>query len=139
MQGKIEDFVPTVEFELYGFHASIKKKLIGIVDTGFNGFLKVPYIDAFPVGLILQGTETSTIANGTQTTDLACIGNVIMFGKRTPTFVSVAPNCPVLIGAQLIKLLGLDVHFDFHNGKLHFTETVKTTTPPRPKKSPKSP
>lgn len=79
MQGKIDNFVPTVEFELCGYDKQFSKKLTGIVDTGFNGFLKVPYVDAFPAALILQGTETSTIANGSQTTDLACIGSVTMF------------------------------------------------------------
>jgi len=125
MKGKIDNFIPTVEFQLYGFHKDFTKTLIGIVDTGFNGFLKVPFVEAFPAGLILQGTETSTIANGSQTTDLVCLGTVIMFDKSIPTLISVAPNCPILIGTQLIKLLGLDVHFDFHNNILNFTESKK--------------
>lgn len=126
MDGKIENFVPTVDFELWGMNAEVKTKLSGIVDTGFNGFLKLPYVSAFPVGLILYGTETSTIANGDQTTDLGCIGTVKMFDKQVTTLISVAPNCPILIGTQLIKALGLDVHFDFHNSTLKFTPTVIT-------------
>lgn len=122
MQGKFDNNTPFVDFELHGFSSDVKKTFTGIVDTGFNGFLKIPFIDAFPIGLILVGTETSTIADGSQSTSFSCLGTITLFGKQVVTSISVAPNCPILIGTQLLARLKLDAQFQFMHSKLTFSE-----------------
>lgn len=129
MQGRFENSSPCVDIEIWGYSKSVKKTVCGIVDTGFNGFLKLPFAEAFPIGLILAGTETSFIADGSQTTSFSCLGSVNLFDKTAVTFISVAPNCPILIGTQLLAKLGLDAHVEFKNGKVSFTEAKQLALP----------
>lgn len=45
-----------------------------VIDTGFTGFLSIPLLQAFPIGLILAGTMDVTLANGVTEPKLFCLG-----------------------------------------------------------------
>ena len=50
-------------------------ELTCLIDTGFSGFLSIPLTQAFPIGLILYGTTTVTLANAQQEHRLMCLGH----------------------------------------------------------------
>lgn len=56
-------------------------KFTAMVNTGFSGFLLLPILEAFPVGLILRGTIPITLADGSTQTKLTCLGEVHFDGK----------------------------------------------------------
>ena len=47
-----------------------------LIDTGYQGFLSLPLLQAFPVGLILSGTTNIVMANGQLQPRLMCMGQV---------------------------------------------------------------
>ncbi len=114
MRGNFENELPTIELDIAGVLAdSPFQKVHAIVDTGFNGCLSLPYVTAFPLGLLLTGMEASTIATGEVAQHFVCIGKVKLGGKEILTPIDIQPNCPVLLGTRLMKRFGKNLHIDF--------------------------
>jgi predicted aspartyl protease len=53
---------PAILLRIQGATSSIEVE--AVVDTGFNGFLRVPIVQAIPIGLLLDGTSFATYADG---------------------------------------------------------------------------
>lgn len=68
-----EFFLPVVEIEVRG--TGEPKTLEAVVDTGSNGWLQLPYKEAFPLGLVLSGVEDgTTMADGHISHNFVCKG-----------------------------------------------------------------
>lgn len=81
MTGSFDDNgSPTIEIEVSGpVHSP--RKMTAMVDTGFSGFLLLPILEAFPVGLILSGTTSIELADGSKQNKLTCLGQINFDGK----------------------------------------------------------
>lgn len=66
---------PIVEIEVsnpLGWKRTVK----ALIDTGFDGFLSLPILEAFPIGLLLRGTMPVTLADGSTQQTLYCLGGI---------------------------------------------------------------
>lgn len=114
MRGRFENELPTIELEIAGvLPDSPFQKIPTIIDTGFNGYLSLPYVTAFPLGLLLAGMKASTVATGETAQHFVCIGKVKLGASELLTPIDIQPNCPVLLGTRLMKRLGKQLHIDF--------------------------
>lgn len=66
---------PTVEIEVANPLGS-RKRVAALIDTGFDGFLSLPIAKAFPIGLMLRGTVSITLADGSRRMNLYCFGTL---------------------------------------------------------------
>lgn len=113
MQLPIRDNQLIIELEVFGVANNLKRSVSGIVDTGFSGYLSLPFVTAFPIGLILKGQQAYTMADGGTSHYLVCLGTVTFQGKSVVVPIDVQPSGPTLIGVQLLKKLDLEMTVQF--------------------------
>ena len=95
---------PCLKISLRGAFAQ-GVELDAIIDTGFTGFLQVPMLDAFPVGLPLVGTTPITYANGTTENKLTAMGTIAVGGKEASGLVILEyGQCDVLLGMGFLRV-----------------------------------
>jgi len=137
MRGSFVNKSPHIEFKIWGLNPGQPVTYTGLIDTGFNGYLVLPFANAFPLGLALIGTESSTIADGSSVTSLLCLGTVELCGVKVTTAVSVQTGNSILIGTQLLEKVGKDLFVDFVGGTVEFKhrpqpKSQKPTTEKKP-------
>jgi predicted aspartyl protease len=77
----------------------------GILDTGFTGFISMPLLSALPLGLILYGTVSVELADGSKSVKLTARGIAVMEGESEVGVVVLEPNSSeVLIGMAFLRL-----------------------------------
>jgi predicted aspartyl protease len=124
MLGKFKNNLPHIEIEVKGLFGGKSEKFEAIVDTGNNTYLQLPYVKAFPLGLRLDSVEDgTTLADGSKTTHFVCRGMIVMDGKEIETTIDIFPQCPILIGTALLKLLNKQLLFDIPNGRVEMTDS----------------
>jgi predicted aspartyl protease len=78
-----------------------------MVDTGFSGFLSLPILKAFPLGLILQGTMGITLADGSTHARLTARGQVSFDGKKQIGLILLEwQNTDILVGMDFLTKFG---------------------------------
>ena len=108
----VDDALP-LSFEIFGVSDDLKTTLTGIIDTGFSGYLTLPFTTAFPLGLILKGEQSHTLANGRTSSHFLCLGTVSFGGNQAVVPIDVQPEGPILIGVQLLAKLGVTLNVNF--------------------------
>jgi predicted aspartyl protease len=77
----------------------------GILDTGFTGFISMPMIQAFPLGLVLKGTTTVVLADGSQSVNLTALGQVTIEGHSETGLILLEPSSnEILLGMGFLRL-----------------------------------
>ena len=78
-----------------------------IIDTGFSGFLSMPLMKAFPIGLTLYGTTTVTLADGSTANKLTALGmiNISNIEKSGVIILEEATTDP-LLGMGFLRTFG---------------------------------
>lgn len=123
MLGDFNNDQPIVEIEVRGV-TGISKKIGALVDSGFNGYLQIPFIEAFPLGLILTGVQANTLADGSTSSHLVCKGQVCIDGKCVDTTIDIQPANIVLLGTKLLKELGKIFILDCRLGKVEIIDNL---------------
>jgi clan AA aspartic protease len=122
MLGTFHNDQPKIEIELSGTSENTKK-VTALVDSGFNGYLTLPYQDAFPLGLILIGIQSNTLADGSTSSHFVCMGSVCVDGKCINTTIDIQPANIVLLGTKLLKELGKTFILDCSIGKVEIVDS----------------
>ena len=81
------------------------REVEALADSGFNGYLTLPFPIAFPLGLSLIGIQTARLADSSITHHFVCLGKVKCHDKEVLTPIDIQPNCEVLMGIKLLRLL----------------------------------
>jgi predicted aspartyl protease len=76
-----------------------------ILDTGFTGFISMPLIRALPLGLMLYGTTSVELADGSKATKLTAKGMAIVEGESRVGVVILEPSSnDLLLGMAFLRL-----------------------------------
>jgi len=121
MLGTFSNDQPLIAIEVSGV-SGIKKKLIALVDSGFNGYLQLPFVEALPLGLVLAGVQPSTLADGSVSSHLVCKGSVCLDRKCLDTTIDISTATIVLLGTKLLKELGKTFILNCASGKVEIVE-----------------
>jgi clan AA aspartic protease len=124
MLGTFDNDQPKIEIEVKGVNGS-PKKVTALVDSGFNGYLTLPYVEAFPLGLVLTGIQSNILADGSSSSHLVCIGQICLGGKCVTTTVDIQPANIILLGTKLLKELEKTFILDCLNGKVEIIDSIK--------------
>jgi len=93
---------PTVEIEVsnpLGWQRTVK----ALIDTGFDGFLSLPILEAFPIGLLLRGTMPVTLADGSIKQTLYCLGGIRFDGDYEVGVVLIEDEGTPLVGMSFLR------------------------------------
>jgi len=123
MLGTFNNDQPVIEIEVKGI-TGISKKINALVDSGFNGYIQIPFVEAFPLGLVLAGVQANTLADGSTSSHLVCRGQVCVDGKCIDTTIDIQQANIVLLGTKLLKELGKTFVLDCINGKVEITNSI---------------
>lgn len=121
MLGTFNDDQPEIEIEVKGTSGH-PKKITALVDSGFNGYLTLPYLEAFPLGLILKGVESNILADGSSSEHFVCVGEVCVDGRCVNTPIDIQPANIILLGTKLLKELGKAFILDCRVGKVEVVD-----------------
>lgn len=124
MRGTFEGGFPWIEIEIAGNSDSVHKVPV-IVDTGYDGYLTLPYAAAFPIGLTLEGTGSGKIADGSFSPHLKCTGTIIYAEKRIRAIIDVQKDSRPLLGNSMLKDLDMVLIFDPVKGNVELQPVKK--------------
>lgn len=96
---------PAIKIGVYGVHPDLKQEFEVMIDTGFTGFLLMPIMSAFPLGLTLVGTGSYTLADNSTSAKLLALGNITLGNEESLTGIIVLePNqCNPLLGMDFLR------------------------------------
>ncbi|MFI5087175.1 MAG: hypothetical protein ACHP7I_02175 [Terriglobales bacterium] len=118
---------PTVEIEVSGPLGN-RTKFTAMVDTGFSGFLLLPILSAFPIGLILHSMMPITLADGSNQTKLTCLGGIHFDNAYVIGVIIIEwANTDVLVGMDFLRKFGKRLTVDPVNNHI---EIVAASPPP---------
>lgn len=121
MLGTFNNDQPVIEIEIKGV-TGISKKINALVDSGFNGYIQIPFVEAFPLGLVLAGVQANTLADGSTSSHFVCKGQVCIDGKCIDTTIDIQPANIVLLGTKLLKELGKTFILNCSAGKVEIID-----------------
>lgn len=106
------DGTPVFSISIEGV-LSARRDFEAVLDTGFTGFLSMPLMEAFPLGLVLRGAEPVVFANGAEEMRLTAYGTVTVGTQSRKDVILLEPDSgEVLIGIQMLKSFHLSFLID---------------------------
>jgi predicted aspartyl protease len=119
---------PTIALEVSG-PIGTRFPFTAMVDTGFSGFLLLPILNAFPIGLLLQGTMPITLADGSTQTKLTCLGTIHFDGADQVGIIIIEwQNTDVLVGMEFLRRFKKNLLVDPTNDLVQIVD-APTPTP----------
>lgn len=107
---------PALKISISGPLPNSEQEFDAVIDTGFTGFVSMPLLKAFPLGLLLYGTTEVTLADGSNAVKLTAKGAVKIGGRMEIGVIILEPS-------SVDVLLGMDFPTKFervlfvHRGK----------------------
>src|SRR2546426_9857730 len=74
---------PRIKVHIRGVFTTPPAEVDALIDTGFTGFISMPMVQAFPLGLPLVGTSSFVLADNTTAVNLLAFG-LAWLGTETP-------------------------------------------------------
>lgn len=103
----------------------------GLVDTGFSGFVSIPMVQAFPIGLVLSGTTSVVLADSSVQHRLTCLGMVHFEGDNQIDLIMIeSQGDQVLIGMRFLEVFGLELKVDPTNNLVEIVKVQPSNPPP---------
>jgi len=110
-----------------------KQKLTCLIDTGFTGFLSIPMFTAFPIGLLLSGTMSLTLADGSTQFRLTCLGSASLDGEAQVGVIIIEPSSDqVLLGMDFLRKFNLQLIVDPINSTVELRKIAASAVPATP-------
>jgi clan AA aspartic protease len=95
---------PVLKINVSGVHSTASVEVVAIIDTGFSGFLSMPMLQAFPLGLQLAGTTSTILADGQTQNKLIACAKVTIGGIEQVGVVVLEPSSTdILIGMDFLR------------------------------------
>ncbi len=115
---------PYIQIEVSGWNTAAPVTLTAVIDTGFSGFLQMPLLSAFPVGLVLHTMMDITLADGSVQNKLVCHGNIHYSGQIHSGLVLIEEqDADILVGIEFLQTFQLRLILDASK------QTVELTHP----------
>jgi predicted aspartyl protease len=94
---------PAIKISLFGAYPTLKTEFEAVIDTGFSGFISMPFVQAFPLGLPLIGTTSIVLADGqTHAKFIAMCSAFLGQDARSGVVILEPSSTDVLIGMEFI-------------------------------------
>ena len=96
---------PAIKILLSGVIQKNRTEFEALIDTGFSGFISIPILDAFPLGLVLRGSMRITYGDGASSDKLYALGEVSI-GKESGAGLIILEEGPatVLVGMEFLRI-----------------------------------
>jgi len=126
---------PTVDIEVSN-PLGWKKPISALIDTGFDGFLSLPITQAFPIGLLLRGTMSVTLADGSSQAKLYCLGG-LHFDQDVHVGIILIEwsSDAALVGMEFLRSFNRQLVVDPANGSILLNKITPPTPPTLPPSS----
>jgi len=99
---------PCLTIGLRGVYSPTPVEFEAIIDTGFTGFLSMPLIKAFPLGLPLHGTTAVTLADGSTSYKLLGHAKATLNNQTKEGLVILEPSSSdILLGMAFLRTFKL--------------------------------
>lgn len=107
--GFFKDGCPLVRVHIGGASPDAHSvQFAAIVDTGFSGFVAMPLIQAFPLGLVLYGTSRFSLADGSVQDKLLGSGFATIGGETRSGIIALDETSnEVLLGMDFLRKFDL--------------------------------
>lgn len=97
--------LPAIKIRVSGAYPQVSKDIDAVIDTGFDGFLSMPLVKAFPLGLPLAGASSITLADGKLHEKMIAMCNVLLGDQNRSGMVILEPaSRDVLIGMTFLNI-----------------------------------
>ena len=104
---------PYTNIEVYGVSEQISQTFEAIIDTGFDGFLRIPFEKGIPLALTTRSVGSSSLADDSTNSTLLCSGSVIFEGKTIKGIITLGAGSSILIGTALLKKINAKLFIDY--------------------------
>ncbi len=96
---------PYIRIRVWGLSEQFAQEFEAMIDTGFSGYLSLPLVKAFPLGLTLAGTTSYELADGSKSPKLLAYGCVDHEGEVTAGLIALEANanCGPLLGVEFLR------------------------------------
>src|SRR5579862_565197 len=119
---------PTVDIEVSN-PIGWKAKVTALIDTGFDGFLSLPIVEAFAIGLLLRGMIPVTLADGSTQDNLYCLGTINFDSEQQDGTILIEWQGSALVGMDFIRSFSRQLVVDPTNGVILLQRATAPSAP----------